>query len=170
MNENCICHAGCITVCGPDDRMPIGTWTVSINEDEVFKRVTNESLYHMYMRSAQNPKGDMAVIQDDDEPTFHRYYRRALMELQVLFARRMEFPGGGVETNEKTTTFYLRMSVNHEPFVLQPMAEHCLEFLIKKVLEQWYLTNFGSEEEREGVLHCLHFRRRPVSRRLNPII
>jgi hypothetical protein len=150
--------------------MLISTWTISINEKEVFKRVTNESLYNMYMRAVQNPKGDMAAIQDDDEPTFHRYYQRALADLQVLLARRMEFPGGGVETDEDTTTFYLRMSMNHEPFVLQPLAGYCLEFIIKKVLEQWYLTNFGSEAEREGILHCLHFRRKSVSRRINPVI
>ncbi len=171
MNERCFCHAGCITVCGPDDRMLGSTWTISINEEEVFKRVTNETLYEKYMRAAQNPKGDLTAIQDDDEPTFHQYYVRALMDLQLILARRMEFPGGGVETNdEKVTTFYLRMSINHEPFVLQPMAEYCLDYLIKKILEQWYHTNFGSEVERENVLHCLHFRRRPVSRRVNPII
>lgn len=169
MNENCFCHAHCVTVCGPDERMLTGTWTISINEEEVFKRVTDETLYNMYMRAAKNPKGDLAAIQDDDEPTFHRYYTRALMELQVLLARRMEFPGGGVDTTDKVTTFSLRMSMNHEPYVLQPLATYCLEFIIKKVLEQWYQTSFDSETEREGVLHCLHFRRKAVRRRLPPL-
>ena len=53
------------------------TWTIEINEDEVFARCTNESLYQSYNRMSANPKGDAVVMQDDDKEQFNSYFSYA---------------------------------------------------------------------------------------------
>ena len=147
-------------------------WTVKLNEGEVFKRVTDETLMNAYQRSDENPKGDGTVLTDDDRAFFERYYRSALAELSALLARRTTRVGGSIinqkdeETGFITTVYTLPMTDNHESELLQALASHCLDFMIAKVGEQWYGhgVDFGSKGFKEQIRHVLHFRRIPIER------
>ncbi len=147
-------------------------WTITIKQEEVFKRVTDESLASVYQRVAEHPNGDGAVMTDDDRTFFERYYRLALAELSALLARRTTRVGGSIvnskdeETGYLTTVYTLAMTDNHESALLPALASHCLEFIIERVLEMWYGrgADFGSSLEKEQIRHVLHFRRIPIER------
>ena len=154
------------------NRTITNVWNITIDESEVFRRVTDESLMASYQRTESNPKEDGNVITDDDRAFFERYYRLSLAELSALLARRTTRVGGSI-TNTKdpntgfiTTVYVLPMSDNHESALLDSLAAHCLEFIITRVLEKWYGrgTDFGSEIEKEQIRQVLHFRRFPIER------
>lgn len=138
------------------------TWTITIDKDEVFARCTNESLYQAYVRTSDNPKGDAMVMQDDDRDQFERYFSMAVSGLHMMLARRMEEPPCNL-------VFKLQMHDNHDDNVLPMLITHCYDYLVKKVLEQWYHVNLGSELERLEINHCLHYRKHPVRRRIGPL-
>ena len=152
-------------------------WTVTLRQEEVFNRVTDESLMASYQRAADNPKGDGTVITDDDRAYFERYYRTALAELSALLARRTTRFGGSIvnshdqETGYMTTVYTMPMSDNHESELLPALATLCLDFMIARVQEQWYGmgTDFGSKGYKEQIRHVLHFRRIPIERPGNPL-
>lgn len=154
------------------NRTITNVWTVTLREQEVFDRVTDESLMASYQRAAQNPKEDGTVITDDDRAFFERYYRVSLAELSALLAKRTTRVGGSIvnskdmSTSFITTVFTLPMTDNHESALLQSLASHCLEFMIARVLERWYGrgTDFGSEVEKSEIKHILQFRRFPIER------
>lgn len=154
------------------DRRITNVWTVVINEEEVFKRVTDESLMDVYQRSANNPKEDGTVLTDDDRAFFERYYRSALAELSAILARRTTRVGGSIVNNKNietdfiTTVYTMPMTDNHESALLDALTSHCLEFMIAKVLEKWYGrgTDFGSNEYKDNIRQILHFRRVPIER------
>ena len=147
-------------------------WNITISQEEVFKRCTDETLQTVYQRTAENPKGDGTVMSDDDRAFFERYYRAALAELSALLARRTTRVGGRIansrdeETGFITTVYTLAMTDNHESALLQSLASHCLEFLILRVLEKWYGqgSDFGSEQEKQEIRSIIHFRRFPIER------
>lgn len=142
------------------------TWTIDINKDEVFARCTNESLYQAYVRTAENTKGDSVVMQDDDKSQFNIYFASAVAGLQMLLARRMAEP---MLDSEVSLTFELEMHDNHDNNIRTLLEIHCYDYLVKKVLEQWYHADFGSELERLEINHCLHYRKHPVRRRVRPL-
>lgn len=142
------------------------TWMVSINEEEVFSRCTNESLYQAYNRMAENPKGDAIVMQEDDRAQFKMYFASAIAALNILLARRMDGPVG---TYDGEVTFFLQMHDNHDDSVLPILISHCYDYVVKKVLEQWFHVDFDSELERYEINHCLHYRKHPVRRRIGPL-
>lgn len=154
------------------DRTITNNWTITIYQSEVFKRLTDESLMNVYQRTAENLKGDGLVITDDDRAYFDRYYRLALAELSAVLARRTTRVGGSiVNTKDEATDFLitvytLAMTDNHESALSDALAEHCVEYLIRSVLEKWYGmgANFGSREEKEQIKHIIHFRRFPIER------
>ena len=143
------------------------TWTIEINENEVFSRCTNETLYQAYNRTPENEKGDALVMQDDDRGMFHMYYATAIAHLHMMLAKRMDDPA---ITNEGVTTVTLQMHDNHDDNILPILVNHCYEYVVRKVLEQWYRVDFGSELERFEVTHCLYYRKNPVRRRVAPLI
>lgn len=143
------------------------TWTVEINEDIVFERCTNESLYQAYNREESNPKGDAVVIQEDDRGQFRVYFAHAIANLHMMLARRMAEP---TISTGIVTKFVLQMHDNHDNNVLPMLVNHCYEYIIKKVLEQWYRADLGSELERLEINHCLHYRKYPVRRRVTPLL
>lgn len=142
------------------------TWTITINEDEVFSRCTNESLYQAYNRTEANPKGDDIVIQDDDRGQFHVYFAAAIANLHMLLARRMAEPS--INTGLETT-FVLEMHDNHDNNILPILVNHCYEYVVRQVLEQWFHADYGSQIEKLDINHCLHYRKNPVRRRLGPL-
>ena len=154
------------------DRTITNIWTVVIREREVFARVTDETLMNSYQRAAENPKEDGTVLTDDDRAYFVRYYLAALAELSALLAKRTYRYGGDIR-NERdpddgfiTTTYNLAMTSNHESGLLQPLASHCLEFIVAKVNEKWYGrgTDFGSETEKQAIRQIMNFRRFCIER------
>ena len=159
------------------NRRITNVWTITIDEKEVFARVTDESLMTSYQRAQGNPKGDDTVITDDDRAYFERYYRAALAELSALLARRTTRVGGSItnskdrETDFLTTAYTLPMTDNHESELLHALASHCLEFMIARCQEKWYGhgTDFGSAAAKENIRHILHFRRVPIERPGNPL-
>lgn len=145
-------------------------WTVAIKENEIFARCTNESLYQAYNRAEENPKYDAVVIQDDDRGQFRVYFNAAIAGLHMLLARRMdEFPITSCDEEENIVVFNLYMHENHDDNVLPMLINHCNEYVVKKILEQWYHADFGSELERLEINHCIHYRKRPVRRRIGPL-
>lgn len=142
------------------------TWTITINEDEVFARCTNESLYQAYVRSAQNPNGDAVVMQDDDRGQFNMYFAFAVANLQMLLARRMS---GTPARTVSEVTFSLDMHDNNDDNIQPILVSHCYEYVVRQILEQWYKTDLGSEIEKLEINHCLHYRKNPVRRRINPL-
>ena len=160
------------------NRRITNVWTITIDEKEVFNRVTDESLMNSYQRVSENPKqNDEMVITDDDRAFFERYYRAALAELSALLARRTTRVGGSIvnskdlETDFLTTVYTLPMTDNHESELLEALASHCLEFMIARCQEKWYGhgMDFGSAACKENIKHVLHFRRVPIERPCNPL-
>ena len=145
---------------------PTKTWKITINEDEVFSRCTNETLYQAYSRISENPKGDAIVIKDEDRGQFNVYLSAAVANLRMLLARYMN--ESSIETN-LGLSFELQMHENHDNNVLPILINHCYEYVVRKVLEQWYHADFGSELSRLDILHCLHYRKNPVRRRVGPM-
>lgn len=144
------------------------TWTIEIKEDEVFARCTNESLYQAYNRVEENPKGDSVVIQEDDRGQFRIYFGNAIANLSILLARRMSEPYYMCGSN-RDAIFPLLMHDNHDNNILPILTNHCYNYVVKSILEQWFHADFGSEIERQEIKHCMHFRKHPVRRRIGPL-
>lgn len=145
------------------------TWTVEINEDEVFNRCTNESLYQAYNRADANPKGDAVVMQEDDKGMFRMYFANAIANLHMIMARRMAEPVWDYCGCCSEVTFYLQMHDNHDNNMLPILTTHCYDYVVKRVLEQWYHADMGSELIKLEINHCLHYRKNPVRRRVGPV-
>ena len=141
-------------------------WTIEIKEDEVFARCTNESLYQAYNRAETNTKGDAAVIQEDDRGMFRMYFANAVSGLHVILARRMNEPPCNCDQH---VMFDLLMHENHDDNMIPILTNYCYDYVVKKVLEQWYHVNFGSEMTKLEINHCLHYRKNPVRRRIGPL-
>lgn len=142
------------------------TWTVFLNEDEIFSRCVNESLYHVNNRMIEAPNKESLVIQDNDRAQFGIYLSAAAADLRMLLARNMdEHP----ISSTLSLTFKLNMHDNHDNNIFPILVNHCYEFVVKKVLEQWYHASFGSELEKLEINHCLHYRKKPVRRRIGPL-
>lgn len=147
------------------------TWTVHISAREVFARCTNESLHQSYNLTKANPQGDAVVMMADDSAIFGMYFDNAIAELHMMLARRMEEPPVNTFENDSNgVTFVLNMHDNHDNNMLPILITHCYEFVVKKILEQWYKADLGSAMERLEINHCLHYRKKPVRRRFSPLV
>lgn len=145
------------------------TWAIDINEDRVFSMCTNESLYQAYVRADENSKGDAIVMQDDDRQQFKMYFANAIANLHMLLARRMAEPVWDYCGCCSEVSFYLQMTDNHDDNILPILKSHCYEYVVRQILEQWYHRDFGSQIEKLDINHCLHYRKNPVRRRVNPV-
>lgn len=145
------------------------TWTITISEDEVFARCNNETLFNAYKRTADNQNGDALVIQEDDKEQFRMYFAHAIANLQMLLARRMTDPFYGYCGSCNDVVFSLAMHDNHDDNILPVLINHCYEYVVRQILEQWYHSDFGSLLEKLEINHCLHYRKNPVHRRVRPL-
>lgn len=142
------------------------TWNVSISEDEVFARCINETLYKASSVDAEGVNEEGLVMQDDDRDQFRMYYTNAVVTLQLILARRMDEP---VENNGYDFTFRLQMHDNHDDNILNVLITRCYAYVVKRVLEQWYHADLGSELDKLEIDHCIHYRKKPVRRRVDPL-
>lgn len=145
------------------------TWTIEINKDEVFSRCTNESLYQTYRRASGNESAEATTMQDDDKGIFNMYFENAIANLHMMLARRIDERMWDNTGTCSDITFYLLMHDNHDNNMLPILINHCYDYVVKKVLEQWYHADFGSELVRLEINHCLHYRKNPVRRRVRPL-
>lgn len=152
------------------NRTITNVWTITVREEEVFNRFIDEGIQEGRRRSAANAPA--LIPSDDDRATLHRYYREGLAELSALLARRTTRVGGSIsnttdeDTKMITTVFTLAMTCNHESALLSPLASHCLEFLLARLMEKWYGhgSDFGGEREKGKIRHIIHYRRNPIER------
>ena len=157
------------------DRRITNIWTITVDEAEVYNRITDESIQEGARRSAGNVPS--IVVSDRDKPLLHRYYCESLAELSALLARRTTRVGGSIVNNTNpttkmiTTVFTLAMTDNHESVLLPALTSHCLEFLIARVLEKWYGhgADYGANYERGEIRSVLHYRREPIERPQRPL-
>jgi hypothetical protein len=109
----------------------------------------------------------------------------AIADLLILLARRIpqskrDYPSlfhwreGDDESVVKNCIFYLQfsllMSENHDSHMLNPLINACKEYLVCKILEQWYGVDFMSAEQEKRIVHILQFRRKAVTRRVRPLL
>lgn len=152
------------------DKTITSVWTLTLTESEVFNRVVDESL-----RVAERVagKGPVSIVTDDDKADYHRYYLTAVADLNLILARRTARVGGSIITDHEagTTTYTLPMTDNHEDQLLTALASHCLDFIIARILEQWYGvgTDFGSDAQRKNICSIIHYRRFPIERPVGPL-
>jgi hypothetical protein len=106
------------------------------------------------------------AMQEDDKGQFKVYFDAAVANLHMLLARRMEEPPA---ESGMTLFFELQMHHNHDNNMLPILVNHCYNYLVKKVLEQWYNADLGSELEKLEINHCLHYRKHPVRRMPRPL-
>lgn len=153
------------------ERRRAGTWTLEFDENAIFKRTIDDSLYLIYQKGSADSHNDLRVLEEDDKAMFQRYYRIAIGDLKVALARRMDDPGTGVDDDgEGRTYFFLSVTNNHEELMIQPLHTHCVEYLIKAILQMFYNRHFGKDTEMDEIKHCIHFRRGPVRRKIRPLL
>lgn len=145
------------------------TWEIDINENEVFSRCTNESLYQSYRRTAGAEGAEQMAMTDDDRAQFRVYYENAIANLHMILSRRIDENMADYCMDCGCVSFYLQMHDNHDNNMLPILINHCYDYVVKKVLEQWYNINFGSELAKLEIKHCLHYRKNPVRRRIGPL-
>ena len=163
----------------------LSLWTINISKDDLFNEVSTRSLYFIKHHTQQPVTSDSPVILDDDRNLYDRYMEAAIQDLLILLARRIpqskseyaELYGweegqddNPVLNDSQTLQMQLVMSENHDKHMLRPLANSCKEYLVKKTLEQWYRTDFGSLDEERRLIHTLQFRRKSVARKVRPLL
>ena len=152
-------------------------WRLTFNYDEIFRTASLKTSYNEdKIADKVEPLGNNVIL-DDDKPMFNYYLAIAISELTGYLARRMDTQvqikdedgdiitnSGLVETDEDVT-YYLVMTLNHEAHLLSSLWRYCQEFLVRKVLEQWY-DNLSpdSEEMRLKIYQVLEYRKKPITR------
>jgi hypothetical protein len=143
-------------------------WTITIDKKEIFKTITDESLYAAYVRMADNPKFEDMAISDDDYAIYSRYYDGAIAQLTLLLARRFHF-GGGHKKEGDADVYDLVMEESCDDNIAPVLAEQCQEFIIRFVLGKWLNADLGAEAQKKEINHCLHYRYRPTKLNFGPL-
>jgi hypothetical protein len=121
---------------------------------------------------------------DDDKNLYNLYMDTAVQDLLVVLARRIPqktseykelfgssaYSESAIYNDSSMLEVSLVMSENHDANLIAPLRVACKEYLVKRVLEQWYSIDFGSGEELRKVEHILHYRRKSSSRRVRPLL
>lgn len=160
-------------------------WTICMDKDNMFNETSTRSLYFVNSKMQQKVGSDTPVILDDDKNLYDRYMENAITDLMVLLARRIpqskkEYPelfewsegedDNVIENCLHYLKFSLLVSENHDKHMIKPLANACKEYLICKVLEQWYDVEFGSIEMEKKIVHTLQYRRKSVMRKVRPLL
>lgn len=160
-------------------------WVFSISKGKLFNEVSTRSLYFVKTKSEQPVSSDANVILDDDRNLYDRYMETAIADLLVLIGRRIpqsraenptlfnwkEGDWDEVITNDDfNLEVSLIMSINHDKNLFNGLINACKEFLVCKILEQWYSIPFGSVEQERRINHILQYRRKTLARRVRPLL
>lgn len=145
------------------------TWEISLEKDNLFNETSTRSLHIVNNNPKVESHNDNAVIMDDDRNIFDVYLKTAQQDLTILLAKRMADTDGITDTEDKMT-YTLTMGINHDSNTQDALKNSCKEFLVKKVLEQWFMADFGSEAEKQRLTHILQCRRKSVARRVRPLL
>lgn len=161
----------------------ISLWSLKFTKSDLFDEVSANSSYFINQNKDEALKNDSFIILEDDKFLYNTYIQNAIKELIVLLSRRIPqdiadykelFAKADVTDvitdNETILVINMIMSSNHDCNLISSLQNFCKNFLIKRVLEQWYKVDFGSEEERKNLLHILHYRRKSVARRVRPLL
>ena len=157
------------------DRTITNIWTIVVEEKDVLDRMIDETIQEGDRRTAGNAPSLLAS--DDNKAILHRYYCSALAELSAVLAKRTRKYGGGIgnETDPDTkmikTTFFMPMTDNHEAALVEPLGADCLEFLVARLMEQWYGhgSDFGGNMRKDQIRGVLNYRRWPIERPNRPL-
>lgn len=154
-------------------------WRLSFDYEEIFKL---SSLQTSYDESRQPEGGDITnsrVLLDEDKPLFRYYLAIAISELTGYLARRLDselvikddqgeiITNNGLVETDTQVTYYLVMSLNHESHLIGSLYRYCMEYLKRRVLEQWYNTSLNNDEMRLKIHQVLEYRKKPITRPIN---
>lgn len=163
----------------------VSLWTICFQKDNLFNETSARSLYFVNNNPKIEIKSDTPVILDDDRNMFDRYLEVAVQDVLVLLARRIpqsvydyesllakryRYSDSALYDGKNIVEFNLVVGNNHDDNLLSALKIACKEFLVKKVLEQWYNADFGSEVEKGKIVHILQYRRKSVARRVRPLL
>ena len=145
-------------------------WTVSINYQTLYERVSQETSY--IAKKSEEQLSDDHIILDDDKPLFRYYTSLAISDLTSLLARRIDtsvqVPGqvndGMVEDENNGVTYHLVMDKNFEDSLRSSLQRYCMEYVATRVMEMWYKQPQGSDNWKSSLLKVLDFRKKPVRR------
>lgn len=157
-------------------------WRLSFNYDELFRTASLKTSYNEDKIADKVDALGNTVILDDDKPMFNYYLAIAISELTGHLARRLDSQvqitdesgnaiiNSGMVESDTDVTYYLVMTLNHEAHLLSALWRYCQEFLVRKVLEQWYDSlSPNSEEMRLKIYQILEYRKKPISRPIRPL-
>lgn len=160
-------------------------WTIRITKNDLFNETSTRSLYFVNSKMQQPVGSDTPIILDDDRNLYDRYVENAIQDIMVLLSRRIpqsksEYPelfkwkegedDSTVINDDNALEVNLLVSENHDKNMLKPLANACKEYLVCKVLEQWYGTEFGSVEYEKKIVHTLQYRRKSIMRKVRPLL
>lgn len=157
-------------------------WTISLDKGSLFNEVSARSLY--LANAKGDVKSDTPVIMDDDKAMYDLYMESAVQELLVALSKRIPqktseykelfgenaYSESAVMNDSSMFEASLVMSDNHDSNLIAPLRVACKDFLVKRVLEQWYGVDAGSSLELGKVNHILQYRRKSPSRRVRPLL
>lgn len=146
-------------------------WTISLKKEDLFNEVSARSMYFVKLNSKEPVTNDANVILDDDKNLYDVMMENGIQELLTTLARRIDCTDSTAVTND-TTVFTVNLIVgeSHDGTLLVPLKTACKEFLVKKALEQWYSVDFGSQAEKDKIVHLLQYRRKSPARRVRPLL
>lgn len=161
----------------------ISLWSLNFPKTDLFDLTSANSSYFINQNKDEELRSDSLMILEDDKFLYDSYMKKAIKELIVLLSRRLPKDvedyaslfekaqqGQAIIDNNEKLTINLIMSSNHDSNLISSLHTSCEDFLVKKVMEQWYKADFGSEDAKKDLLHILHYRRKSLARRVRPLL
>lgn len=153
-------------------------WTLTIKKGELFARVSNESIYinNRLPESLKNPANE---ILEGDKPQFDRYYRRAISNTLVVLARYLDTeitPSSISEDGDLRLDIIPKLDMRDT--IAFSIDGYVMEYCEKIILKYWFghvnSIALGIEKECSEVLEnltsALHYRKKPVSLPIHPVL
>lgn len=149
-------------------------WRLRFIYDDIYALASVETAYED--SKSGNSDSNRNILMDDDKPLFNYYLSIAISDITGLLARRLDphldikledgtsVQNNGIEETSESVTFYLVMDQNHEEHLLASLYRYCIDYLVKRVLEQWYKREGLCENAKSSIIKVLEFRRKPVRR------
>lgn len=149
-------------------------WMLKFTYEDIYAIVSTQTAYDD--NRSNEVDGTRHIVMDDDRPLFNYYLSIAISDLTGLLARRIDpqlkitlqdgtaINNNGVQESSQDITYHLVMDENHEEHLVSSLHRYCTDFLVKRVLEQWYHRGNLAADAKASIIRVLEFRRRPVRR------